>query len=111
NDRSWRGNKVPLTLEEAEASIVLSAISGGMFEIGDDLPTLGESPDRVALVKNPDLLDMVRLSRASLPLDLMTYRPEDKQPSIFLLKEDKRQQILTVFNWTEEARSHELGLD
>jgi hypothetical protein len=110
NDRSWRGNKVPLTLEEAESSIALSAISGGMFEIGDDLPTLGESPDRVALVKNPDLLDMARLSRASLPLDLMTYRPEDKQPSVFLLKEDPRQQILTVFNWTEEAHSHTLAL-
>jgi hypothetical protein len=110
NDRSWRGNKVPLTLKEAEASIALAAVSGGMFEIGDDLPTLGESPDRVALVKNPDLLDMVRLSRASLPLDLMTYRPEDKQPSIFLLKETPRQQILTVFNWTTEPSSHTLAI-
>ncbi len=105
-DRGWHGGKVPLTLDEAEASIALSAVSGGMFEIGDDLPTLGSSPDRVALVKNSDLLDMARLSRASFPVDLMTYRPEDKQPSIFLLKEDSRQQILTVFNWTEEARSH-----
>jgi hypothetical protein len=109
-DRIWHGNKVPLTLEEAEDSIALAAISGGMFEIGDDLPTLGASPDRVALVKNSDLLDMVQLSRASLPLDLMTYRPEDKMPSIFLLKETPRQQILTVFNWTEEPRSHTLGL-
>ena len=50
----WHGNKIPLTLEEAEASIALSAISGGMFEIGDDLPTLGASPDRIALVKNSD---------------------------------------------------------
>ena len=99
-----------MTLEEAEASIALAAISGGMFEIGDDLPTLGESPDRIALVKNPDLLDMVRLGRASLPLDLMTYRPEDKQPSIFLLKETPRQQILTVFNWTTEPSSHMLAL-
>ncbi len=110
NDRSWRGNKVPLTLEEAEASIALAAISGGMFEIGDDLPTLGESPDRVALVKNSDLLDMAKLGRASLPLDLMTYRPEDKKPSIFLLKETPRQQILTVFNWTTEPSSHTLAL-
>jgi alpha-galactosidase len=110
-DRGWHGNKVPLTLDEAEASIALSAISGGMFEIGDDLPTLGAAPERLALVKNSDLLDMARLSRASVPMDLMTYRPEDKQPSVFLLKESSRQQILTVFNWTEETRSHTVELD
>jgi hypothetical protein len=109
-DRGWHRNTVPLTLEEAEDSIALSAISGGMFEIGDDLPTLGASPERVALVKNSDLLDMAKLGRASFPFDLMTYRAEDKQPSIFLLKETPRQQILTVFNWTEEPRSHTLGL-
>jgi hypothetical protein len=38
-DRAWHGNKLPLTMDEAEISIALSAISGGMFEIGDDLPT------------------------------------------------------------------------
>jgi alpha-galactosidase len=110
-DRGWHGNKTPLTLDEAEASIALSAVSGGMFEIGDDLPALGASPERLALVKNADLLDMARLGRAAVPLDLMTYRPEDRQPNVFLLKESPRQQILTVFNWTEEARSHTLGLD
>jgi hypothetical protein len=109
-DRIWHGNKAPLTLDEAEASIALSAVSGGMFEIGDDLPTLGSSPERLALVKNQDMLDMARLGRASFPVDLMTYRPEDKQPSIFLLKETPRQQILTVFNWTTEPRNHKLAL-
>ena len=110
-DRGWHGNKTPLTLDEAEASIALSAVSGGMFEIGDDLTALGASPERLALVRNSDLLDMARLSHAAVPLDLMTYRPEDKQPSVFLLKESSRQQILTVFNWTEDARSHTLVLD
>ena len=110
-DRGWHGNKVPLTLDEAEASIALSAVSGGMFEIGDDLPALGASPQRMALVRNSDLLDMARLGRASVPLDLMTYREEDKQPSIFLLKEDNRQWILTVFNWTEEPRSHSIAFE
>jgi hypothetical protein len=110
-DRVWHGNKEPLTLEEAEASIALSAVSGGMFEIGDDLPALGASPERLALVKNPDLLDMVRLSRAAVPLDLMTYRAEDTQPSVFLLEEDPRQRILTVFNWTAATRTHTLALD
>jgi len=110
-DRGWHGNKQPLTLEEAEASIALSAVSGGMFEIGDDLPALGASPDRLALVRNSDLLDMARLSRAAVPLDLMTYRPEDKQPSVFLLHESPRQKILTVFNWTTETSSHTFRLD
>ncbi len=110
-DRVWHGNKNPLTLDEAEDSIALAAVTGGMFEIGDDLPALGASPDRVALVKNSDLLDMIRLGRASVPLDLMTYRPEDKQPGIFLLKENQRQQILTIFNWTEQTLSHTLSLN
>jgi alpha-galactosidase len=108
--RTWHGNTRPLTLDEAEVSIALSAVSGGMFEIGDDLPTLGASPERLALVRNPDLLDMARLGRAAVPLDLMTYLPEDRQPSVFLLKEDRRQRILTIFNWTEEPRSHTLAL-
>jgi alpha-galactosidase len=114
-DRVWHGNKVPLTLHEAEASIAVSAVSGGMFEIGDDLPALGASPERLALVRNADLLDMARLGRAAVPLDLMTYRPEDGQASLFLLRETRRQQILAVFNWTEKEQSRtlrpeELGL-
>ncbi len=80
-----------------------------MFEIGDDLPTLGRDPDRVALVTNPDLLQMVKLGKAALPLDLLTYRHEDEQPGIFLLREDSRQAMLAVFNWTEHPNSHTLS--
>jgi hypothetical protein len=96
----------PLTLSEAQVSITLAVVSGGMYEIGDDLPTLGKDPDRVTLVENPDLLQMAKLGRASLPVDLLTYRSEDEQPSIFLLREDARQAMLAVFNWTEGPRSH-----
>ncbi len=110
DDQSWHGGQHPLSLEEAKASIALSAVAGGMFEIGDDLPTLGSSPDRVALVKNKDLLDMAHLGRASIPVDLMTYTPSDGQPSVFLLKEDNRQSILTIFNWTEVERKHDITL-
>jgi alpha-galactosidase len=109
-DRAWHGNIHPLTLDEAEVSIALSAVSGGMFEIGDDLPTLGASPERLALVQNHDLLDMAQLGRAAVPLDLMTYLPADQQPSVFLLKEDRQQKILTIFNWTNEPHSHTLSL-
>ncbi len=98
--------QVPLTLNEAEVSIALSAVSGGMYEIGDDLPTLGADADRVALVKNADLLAMAKLGRSSLPIDLLSYRPEDEQPSVFLLHEDARQSIFSVFNWTDQSRSH-----
>jgi hypothetical protein len=102
--------QTPLTLNEAEVSIALSAVSGGLYEIGDDLPTLGAEPDRLALLTNPDLLAMVKLGRASLPLDLLSYRKEDEQPSVFLLRQDERQSVLTVFNWTETSRCHVLSL-
>lgn len=106
DDHSWHGGTHPLTLDEAKVSIALAAVSGGMYEIGDDLPMLGSEPHRLALVQNQDLIDMIRLGRSSMPLDLMSYLPEDRQPSVFLLKESPRQSILTVFNWTDQARSH-----
>jgi hypothetical protein len=110
DDQSWHGGQRPLTLDEAKVSIALSAVSGGMFEIGDDLPTLEATPERLSLVKNPDLLDMARLGRASTPIDLLTYAPSDQQPSVFLLKENARQTILTVFNWTEQSRTRAINL-
>ncbi len=102
--------QAPLTLNDAQVSIALSAVSGGMFEIGDDLPTLGADPDRLALVKNPDLLAMAKLGRAAVPLDLLTYADKDEQPSVFLLHEDQRQSILAVFNWSEQPSSHTFTL-
>jgi len=110
DEQEWHGGKHPLTLDEARVSIALAAVSGGMYEIGDDLPTLGDDPDRLALVKNEDLLNMARLGRASRPLDLMSYAPEDGMPSIFLLQESKRATILTVFNWTEKPTEHSFDL-
>lgn len=109
-DQGWHNSRTPLSLDEAKVSVALTAVSGGMYEIGDDLPTLGSEPDRLALVTNPDLLAMVRLQQASIPLDLMDYSPEDEQPSIFLLKEDQRQAMLTVFDWTEQTRPHDFSL-
>ncbi|MFZ0860983.1 MAG: PKD domain-containing protein [Candidatus Sulfotelmatobacter sp.] len=101
--------QAPLTLDEAEASIALAAVSGGMFEIGDDLPTLGADPERMALVTNPDLLCIAKLGRAAIPIDMLSYRAEDEQPSVFLLSEDSRQSVLAVFNWTEKPGSHQFS--
>jgi hypothetical protein len=109
-DQSWHESTKPATLDEARVSISLAAVSGGMFEIGDDLPSLTKDPERLALIENPELINMIRLGKASLPVDLMTYAAEDKQPSIFFLKEDRRQSILTVFNWTDATRSHTIDL-
>ena len=99
-----------LALTAAQASIALAAVSGGMYEIGDDMLILGSREDRLALVENKDLLNMAKIGRASTPLDLLTYEPEDEQPSIFFLQEGPRQSILTVFNWTNTSRSHTIKL-
>ncbi|MGA7245635.1 MAG: PKD domain-containing protein, partial [Terracidiphilus sp.] len=110
DDQAWHGGQRPLTIEEAKVSIALSAVSGGMFELGDDLPTLGSTSERLALVRITELIDMARLGRASIPVDLMTYAASDVQPSVFLLKEDSRQSILTIFNWTERELKRNLRL-
>jgi len=98
------------SLATAQTSIALSAIAGGMYEIGDDLMVLGSEKDRLALVENRDLLNMAKAGRASTPVDLMSYEPEDGQPSIFLLRQSPRQSIVTVFNWTDKPRSRSLSL-
>jgi alpha-galactosidase len=104
------GERSSHSLETAQTSIALSAVAGGMYEIGDDLLVLSSEKDRLALVENRDLLNMARAGRASTPVDLMTYEPEDGQPSLFLLRQSPRQSILTVFNWTDRPRSRSLSL-
>jgi alpha-galactosidase len=98
------------SLTEAQASIALSAVAGGMYEIGDDLLTLNSEKDRLALVENRELLNMAKAGQASTPVDLMTYDAEDGQPSLFLLRQSPRQSVLTVFNWTDRPRSRSLSL-
>jgi hypothetical protein len=110
HDQSWHESDKPATLDEARVSIALAAVSGGMFEIGDDLPSLSKAPERLALIQNQDLIDMIRLGNASVPLDLMNFAAEDAQPSIFFLREEDRQSILTVFNWTDKERGRSIDL-
>jgi hypothetical protein len=104
------GERSSHSLATAQTSIALSAVAGGMYEIGDDLLVLDSEKDRLALVENRDLLNMAKAGRASTPVDLMTYNPEDGQPSIFLLRQSPRQSMLTIFNWTDRPRSRSLSL-
>jgi hypothetical protein len=110
SDQPWHESDKPATFDDAKVSIALAAVSGGMFEIGDALPSLSKAPERLALIKNRDLIDMICLGRASVPLDLMNFEAEDQQPSIFFLKENDRQSILTVFNWTDQDRDRSINL-
>ena len=110
-DQSWHEGRKPATLDEARAAIALAAVTAGMFEIGDNLPTLQHEADRLALLENRDLIDMVQLGRSSTPIDLMDYSEQDRQPTIFFLKESPRQSILTVFNWTKQPVERTIALD
>jgi len=109
-EESWHRSRTPITLTEAQVQIVLAAIAGGMYEIGDDLPRVAATPERLALIENPEVLRMVKLRRAAVPVDLMTFADEDQMPCVYLLREDARQTMVAVFNWTEGSRSHKLDL-
>ncbi len=109
-DQSWHESDKPATFDEAKVSIALAAVAGGLFEIGDNLPSLENNPERLALIENQDLIQMVRLGRASIPLDLMSFAADNEQPSVFFLQEDARQGILTVFNWTEKEKDRSIDM-
>lgn len=109
-DQSWHESRTPSTLGDARAAIALAAVTGGMFEVGDNLPTLEHEPERLALLTNRDLLAMIRLGRSSRPVDLMDYAEQDRQPTTFVLAESPRQSIVTVFNWTKKAVDRRLPL-
>ena len=108
-DQSWHEGK-PASLDDARAAIALAAVTAGMFEIGDNLPTLEKEADRLALIENQDLIDMVQLGRSSTPVDLMDYSEQEQQPTTFFLKESPRQSILTVFNWTKQPVERTISL-
>ena len=101
----------PLSLDEGKSSIALAAVSGGMFEIGDDLPTLADEKERLAPVQNRELINIARWGRASIPLDLMTYPPEQGRPSVFVLEEGPARAIVTLFNWSDKpyTRTYKLA--
>jgi alpha-galactosidase len=108
-DQKGEGDAPGTTVSEAEVSIVLAAIAGAMFEVGDDLPMLGSEPERAPYARNADLLAMYKCGHAATPVDLMSYDDADEQPSVFVLHEGSCQTMLAVFNWTDQPRSHRLA--
>ena len=59
----------------------------------------------MAVITNPDLLQIVKLGRAATGR-LLEYPLEDRQPSVSFLLEDARQAMLAVFNWIDVPLSH-----
>src|SRR5207245_3809580 len=57
-----------ISLSAAEASIALSAVSGGMYEIGDDMPGLVSDKYRLTLLEYRELLYIATLGRATHPM-------------------------------------------
>ena len=100
---------VPLSLDEARSSIALAAVGGGMYQIGDDLPTLLRDADRRALVENVELIRMARWGHAATPLDLMDFPAAQGRASVFVLPEGARRAIVTLFNWSDQPYARELS--
>ena len=86
-DQPWHESDKPVTLDDARVSIALAAVSGGMFEIGDDLPSLSNAPERLALIQNQDLIQMIRLGKASVPIGSDEFRsPRMSSPAFSSLE-------------------------
>ncbi|MDD5224573.1 MAG: alpha-galactosidase [bacterium] len=105
----------PLTLEEAKMSAVANVMAGGVFLLGDNLAGLTE--DRLAIATDPVILEIAKVGKPAVPLDLfnaasqklfsspvMDLAGESTAPSIWWLKGPDREGYLAFFNWEEDAR-------
>jgi len=105
----------PITLEEARVSVTVAALSGGLLQLGDDLPELYTSPERYALITNRDIIDINRKRKIARPVDLMSFKRKNEIPSFWHIRENRDRHILAIFNWQDAAASfslplHRLGL-
>ncbi len=128
--------EAPLTLDEARAVATYVALSGGLWFAGDDLTKL--PTERLTLLTNPQILEIVTASRAATPVDLLdaaatkgyvapiapylarllhvTSLSEIAPPSIWRLARDDGSIVLAIFNWSDERAARtftraQLGLD
>jgi hypothetical protein len=109
----------PLNLEEAKMFAVANVMAGGVFLLGDNLAGLAE--DRLAIVTNPVILEMAKIGKPAIPLDLfnaasqtlfsspvMDLAGETQAPSIWWLEDADRASFLAFFNWKGDARVIEI---
>ncbi|TMF09701.1 MAG: alpha-galactosidase [Chloroflexi bacterium] len=83
-----------LTPDEARVMITIAALSGGIFMLGDDLETL--PADRLALVRNPNVLGLV----GGLTQEL---------PPLWVRRETDGGAIVAVYNWSDAQRPYRLN--
>ncbi len=98
-----------LTRDEARIVVTLVALSGGLFLTSDDLESL--PPDRLALLRNPNLLALAG-GPAAEPLHLFSapeleapdhwYAFPQELPPVWVRPEPHRP-IVAVFNWSDQA--------
>ena len=104
-----------LTPDEARLMITIAALSGGVYMLGDDLETL--PADRLALLRNPNILDLVG-GPAAEPVHLFSAPEREAQdhwfaspqelPPLWVRREPDGGAIVAVYNWSDTARSYRL---
>ncbi|TMC30258.1 MAG: alpha-galactosidase, partial [Chloroflexi bacterium] len=104
-----------LTPDEARVMITIAALSGGVFMLSDDLETL--AADRLALLRNPNVLDLVG-GPAAEPVHLFSAPELEVQdhwfafpqelPPLWVRREADGGAIVAVFNWSDSARPYRL---
>ncbi|HEY0492026.1 MAG TPA: hypothetical protein VGD57_00970, partial [Candidatus Dormibacteraeota bacterium] len=104
-----------LTPDEARVMITIAALSGGVFMLSDDLETL--PADRLALLRNPNLLALVG-GPAAEPVHLFSapereasdhwYASPQELPPLWVRPDADGSFITAVYNWSEQARPYRL---
>ena len=121
----------PLSMDEARAAASYVALTGGLWLVSEDLASLG--PERMALLRHPELLDILREGHSAVPVDLfeepsleMILSPMvvdiaeglgvpiytgGRTPRLWRLERSDGSVVLGVFNWDDTAGTTEVRLD
>jgi hypothetical protein len=104
-----------LTPDEARVMITIGALSGGIFMLSDDLETL--PPDRLALLRNPNVLGLVG-GPAAEPVHLFSAPEREAQdhwfafpqelPPLWVRRDPDGSAVVAVYNWSDSARPYRL---
>jgi hypothetical protein len=96
--------------------ITIAALSGGVFMLSDDLETL--PPDRLALLRNPNLLELVG-GPAAEPVHLFTAPEREAQdhwyafpqelPPLWVRADADGGAVAAIYNWSDAQRPYRLS--